>query len=126
MKKSFFKAGVMMFAGVAVAVSCLQLGSGRVEARPQYSAAFAEKYPNVDTSKDGKCAVCHGKGPDGKEDKKLRNDYGKAYGGAVGMKNAKKGDPAIAAAFDKIAGEKSSVEGKTFGDLLKDGKYPGK
>lgn len=125
MRKSLFKAGIAVIAGVAV-LALVQLTGGRADARPQYSAAFGEKYPSFQFNDTGKCRVCHGVGADGKEDKKIRNDYGKAYGAAVGGKNVKKGDPAIMAAFDKVANEKSSVDGKTFGDLIKEGKYPGK
>ena len=125
MKKSFLKAGIAVIAGVAL-VALVQLTSGEASARPQYSAAFGEKYPAFQFNDTGKCRVCHGVGADGKEDKKIRNDYGKAYGGAVGEKNAKKGDPKIAEAFGKIEGEKSGTDGKTFGDLIKAGTYPGK
>ena len=56
-----------------------------------------------------------------------RNDYGKAFGTALGpdAKSVKDADK-VKAALEKAAKEKSSTEGKTFGDLIKEGKLPGK
>ena len=56
-------------------------------------------------------------------DKKEKNNYGAAFGKALGAKNEKDGEK-IKAALIKAEGEKSAVDGKTFGDLLKDGKLP--
>jgi hypothetical protein len=89
------------------------------QARPGYSKAFAEKYPNLEAAKEAKCGVCH----DDPKSKKTRNDYGKAFGKDLGEKNSKDNDK-INAALDKVAGEPSAVAGKTYGDLIKDGKLP--
>ena len=68
-----------------------------------------------------KCAACH----NGGDDKKKRNDYGKALAAALGEKDVK--DPEkIKAALDRAVKEKSGTDGKTFGDLIKEGKLPGK
>jgi len=82
---------------------------------------FKKKYQNLGSlvSKT-KCYVCHAS-----KNKKKRNDYGKALKKIIGKKN-EKDIKKIIAALDKVAKEKSSVKGKTFGDLIKEGKLPGK
>ena len=91
-----------------------------VEARPKYFTVFKKQYPKVTEAKKVKCSVCHF----GKK-KKNRNDYGKTLEKLVGKKN-QKNNKKIKDAFKKAESVKSSTEGKTFGDLLKDGKLPGK
>lgn len=92
------------------------------QARPRYFSQFKKKYKKISTlAKKTRCFVCHAS----KKNKKERNDYGRALKGALGKKDEK--DIAkIVEAMDKAAREKSSVDGKTFGDLIKDGKLPGK
>jgi hypothetical protein len=134
-------AGLLLLGGI-VAVT---YWASQVQAMPQFKKAFQEKY--VDKSdnpafkaavKKASCFVCHVKG----EEKTVRNDYGKALskftGGTVNkdLKAAYEagGDAAkdakLAAvlkvlddAFDKVAAQKSP-SGKTYGDLIKDGKLP--
>jgi hypothetical protein len=118
MKKSLLKAGLLV-AGVALVVTVMQLGSEQAQARPGYSAAFAEMFPANAAAKEAKCNVCHMG-----NDKKTRNAYGVAVGTALGEKNVPKGDPKIKAGIEKANGEKSAVAGKTFGDLIKEGKLP--
>jgi hypothetical protein len=90
------------------------------EARPEYNKEFWDTYPSLkDLKENTKCDACHGK------EKKVRNDYGKAVGGALGETKVKDAEK-IKAALKKAEGEKSSTDGKTFGDLIKDGKLPGK
>ena len=106
---------------IAVAVAGLILASafaGGADARPAYKSAFEKKYPKVKENNKITCGVCH---PE--KSKKVKNDYGTALGKVI-KKNEKDKDK-IAEALGKIESEKSSVEGKTFGDLLKDGKLPG-
>ena len=90
-------------------------------ARPQYNKEFWAKYEKEigKQAESVKCGACHGK------DKKVRNDYGKALGTALDSKDQKDVDR-IKSALDKAAKEKSGTEGKTFGDLIKEGKLPGK
>lgn len=91
------------------------------EARPPYLAAFKETYANLsDKAAESKCMVCHFG-----ESKKNKNDYGKAMTTALGATNVKDTE-AIKAALKKAESEKSSTEGKTFGDLIKAGELPGK
>lgn len=107
----------------AVLAGCAMLSMTDVAmARPDYNKYFWEMYDKeIGTQKDtAKCNACHF----GSE-KKNRNDYGKAVGTAIGGKNEK--DAAkIKAGLEKAAKEKSATDGKTFGDLIKDGKLPGK
>lgn len=111
-----------MVCGAVVAGAMLWSLPQVAQARPDYNKTFWEVYKKeLGTQAEAvKCGVCHY----GTE-KKNRNDYGKAVGEAIGAKNEK--DAAkIKAGLEKAAKEKSATEGKTFGDLIKDGKVPGK
>ena len=113
-----------LMALVAVAGLMFVAAPQDAQARLQYSKALAAKYEKVkDAATEKKCAVCHGGDPLGKN-KKVRSDYAKALGKAIGKKN-EKGMDKINAAFDKVA--KMPVkkgEDTTYGDLLGDGKLP--
>jgi hypothetical protein len=117
MKTNLSTAGRLTFAGALVATLCLGLASS-ADARPDYLKAFKAKYPDLATMQGANCTICH----PGKE-KKVRNDYGKAVGGALGAAKVKDVEK-INAALDAAAAKPSAVEGKTFGDLIKDGKLP--
>ncbi|QDT66928.1 hypothetical protein [Calycomorphotria hydatis] len=109
------------------AATCIAFGAltmfvtpEEAQARPQYLKAFNAKYPAlVDQAKTEKCGVCHyGKS------KKNKDDYGKAMGSGLTKKNQK--DKAeIEAALTAAESMPSSVSGKSFGDLIADGKLPG-
>lgn len=91
------------------------------QARPKYFAEFKNAYGNLAAEADKvKCNVCHFG-----QEKKNRNDYGKAIADALGEKNVMDVEK-IKEALKKAEKEKSSTAGKTFGDLIKDGKLPGK
>lgn len=108
--------------GLAVAVAWSVIGVESAQARPQYKAGFEQEYPEVSEKNgtEGKvtCFVCH---PE--KEKKKRNAYGDALTKALG-KTMIKDKEEISKAFKKVEGEKSAVEGKTYGDLLKEGKLP--
>src|SRR5688572_21446926 len=91
------------------------------DARPQYFDTFKGQYQNVMEANKQKCNVCHyGKS------KKNRNNYGELFGKTLGQKNVPKGkQEPVMEALKKVEPEKSAVEGKTFGDLLKEGQLPG-
>ena len=101
--------GALAFGGIAQ----------QAQARPQYSKAFATLYAANTAAVEAKCKVCHG------DDKKVRNDYGMAVGKQLGEPKVMDVDK-INAALKKTEEQKSSVEGKTYGDLLKAGMLPAK
>ena len=112
---------------LALACAFVFIGSKPVFARAQYKAAFEKAYPDL-KKKLGKkisCAVCHPT-----KSKKERNDYGTAFGKTLmgkdvgGKKNDKDKDK-LKKTIEALAKEKSSTKGKTFADLIKDGKLPG-
>ena len=109
-KRLFAAVGALAFMGVAMMAP-------EAQARPQYLKGFITAYPDLaDAAKMKKCGICHPK------DKKMRLDYGKAVGSGLTKKN-EKADKAIAAAFEKAEGVKSS-SGATFGEMIKEGKLP--
>ncbi len=114
---------VAMVATAALFVAC---GSDAL-ARPKYKNLIDAKYPDLAKKHgtDGKlaCTVCHPK-IDGKDDKKVRNNYGAGLGKLLAKKNETDEDK-IKEALTKLEAEKSATEGKTFGDLIKDGTLPG-
>ena len=113
------KSGILMVVGVALLGSMLYFSIDSVEARPGYMKVFNAEYPDLEAAKEAKCNVCH----EGKS-KKMRNAYGKAVGAALGAKNVKEADK-VKEGLEEAAGKDSEVEGKTFGDLIKEGKLPG-
>lgn len=115
------KSGMWIALGMAVAGTALVSGPQDAQARPGYLKAFNTAYPSLkDAAETAKCGVCHFG-----EKKSNRNDYGKAMGEALGAKDIKDAK-ALEDALKKIETAKSGTEGKTFGDLIKDGKLPGK
>jgi hypothetical protein len=107
--------------GVAFAGAALVSAPQAAQARPGYLKAFNATYPALkDAAEGAKCGICHFG-----EKKTNRNDYGKAMGEALGAKDIKV-EKDIVDALKKAEAGKSSTEGKTFGDLIKDGKLPGK
>lgn len=103
--------------GILLACSWLAM-TNSADARPQYCKAFIGHYTNVKAAAQTKCGICHTG-----EDKKVRNNYGMALEAALPAKNCKD-ETAIKDALVKVESEKSAVDGKTFGDLLKAGELP--
>ena len=101
---------VVLFAGAMLI--------GQAQARPNYCKTFIAQYENVKDAKEIKCAVCHV----GKE-KKDRNIYGVTLTKLLGAKEVKE-EAKIKETLKKAESEKSAVDDKTFGDLLKEGKLP--
>lgn len=112
---------------LAVAGACLfaltVMSLNDAAARPKYASVMTKQYEDLAKKhgKNGKltCAVCHPS-----KSKKDRNNFGAAMTKALGEKNVKDEDK-IKEALVKLEKEKSATEGKTFGDLIKDGKLPG-
>ena len=121
--RKMLKVGSVWTLGAAMVAVMFVASSQQAEARPPFVGVFGKQYPALKGQvKKAKCGVCHPAANNKK--KKIRNDYGKALGKAIGKKNEK--DKAkVAAAMKKIESEKSGTEGKTFGDLIKEGKLPG-
>ena len=114
---------------LSVAVLLVLSASQVAQARPKYNTEFWGMYEKeIGKLKDEtKCAACH----NGGDDKKKRNDYGVAMtdalvGKDVGGKKNETDVAKIKKALEVIAKQKSGTEGKTFGDLIKEGKLPGK
>lgn len=110
--------------GMWSVAACFLLGTmwivaGTAQARSGYRKAFIAKYDKVKDAKTAGCAICHPS-----KDKKERNDYGQTLGKILAAKN-EKDSAKVETALKKTETSKSSVEGKTFGDLLKEGKLPG-
>ncbi len=122
------KAVCILIFGTVLALSVNGAG-----ARPLYNTEFKGKYykpDGTDVEKElakkidmAKCLVCHGK-KDGKEDKKVRNDYGKALGKLLNKDDAKNKEK-IKKALDTVYNEKVPDGTETFGDRIKAGKLPG-
>lgn len=90
---------------------CLTLDSA--QARPKFVDVFKETYPSVTAAATAKCGICHAG-----TDKKMRNEYGAAVGGAIGEKNEK--DLAkVKAALEKVAKDNPKWD-----EALKAGKLP--
>ncbi len=123
------KAGLFLICGSVVVALSVNWAS----ARPQFNAEFKGKYVKPDGTdvEKGfakkvdmvKCLVCHGK-KDGKEDKKVRNDYGKALNKLLNKDDAKN-KVKINKALDTVYDEKVPDGTETFGDRIKAGKLPG-
>ena len=109
---------------LSVAVICLfavSMFQSGAEGRAQYRGEFAKKYAKELGKTKVTCGACH---LDGGKNKKKRNNYGAALGAAVVKKNQK--DKAIIGkALDAAAKKESHIKGKSFGDLIKEGKLPG-
>lgn len=103
--------------GLALVGGVIIASADRAQARPQYLKAFTTQYPDVKDAGKVKCGVCH---PE--KSKKVRNAYGKAMGGGLGMKNQK--DKAKLTEALKKAESMKGEGGKTFGEQLKGGGLP--
>lgn len=102
-----------LFMTLVAGAIALGLSVDSAQARKPYLDEFLALYPNVAAAKESKCAVCHA--PDSK---KVRNDYGKAVGKALGMPNVKE------AAAIKAALETAAKDNPEFDKALKAGNLP--
>ncbi|QDU81269.1 hypothetical protein Pla110_30090 [Polystyrenella longa] len=112
-----------LIAGLMVTLTVV-MNSDSAQARPNYKKVITKTYEdNAEIKKLG-CLVCHPAKETGKGvNPKMRNLYGMAVGKALGEEKVKD-EEKIQAALEKAAGEKSEVEGKTFGDLIMEGMVP--
>lgn len=113
---------MLVLAIVAIAATGLMTPE-QVQARPKYHATFKAEYPKLDQEKvdtSVKCGICHG-GDKGAK-KKVLSKYAQELGKALGGKNVM--DEAKIKEALKAAEKGDAGNGKTYGDLLKDGKFP--
>jgi hypothetical protein len=98
----------------------LALPSPTAEARPQYFEEFKKVYePLAEAADMKKCGVCHGMGP-----KTERNAYGKAILSILGDERNVKEPKEITNALKAAEEKPSNIEGKTFGQLIQEGRLP--
>lgn len=112
MKKFFSALTVLAIFGASFAIQ------GEAQAQKVYLDVFKAEFPQVEEAAAKKCNVCH----EGRS-KKNRNVYGKAMAEALGAKKVKDKEK-IKASLKAIAEKPSQVEGKTFGELIAEGKLP--
>ncbi len=112
---------MFVLAVVAIVTSGL-LTPEQVQARQPYFNNFKETYSKLDSTKvdANKCGICHG-GEKGANKKKL-SKYAQELKAALGKTNIKDADEIKKAL--KTAEGKDAGDGKTYGDLLNDGKFP--
>ena len=102
--------------------AALLVPAPEAQARPKHMSIFAKLYEkelDKDLVKKTKCNVCHEKT---QKSKKFRNPYGMELSKL--MEKNEKDEAKVTEALKKAAEKKSCVEGKTYGDLIKDGKLP--
>lgn len=106
------------FGATVIGLAWCCLGE-KAEARKQYNDAFWMQYAEtIAVHKGVKCVACH----EG-ETKKVRNNYGKAVREKLDAADVKEPEK-IRAALIEAAKQPSAIDGKTFGDLIKEGKLP--
>ena len=119
--QNVLKLSTVLAVTVAICTVMVTTAPQKADARPLYYKEFGLKYKNLlQQAKKAKCNVGHIP----KQPKEKHNIYGealeKAFDGKKNLKDAKQ----IAKALEKAEKAKSAVEGKTFGDLIKEGKLP--
>ncbi len=98
-------------------------GADKAEARPQYVKPFGLLYQGdlgAGTIKKNRCDICHEKTQP--KNKKIRNPYGAEMAKLLGENE--KDQAVITKSLQDVADKQSCVSGKTYGDLIKDGKLP--
>ena len=103
------------------AVRCV--ADRRADARPKFAKIFDAHYEKEFAGKEVKtksCTVCHDKSSDNKQ---TPNAYGAAMTEFLKKKN-ESDEAVIRSAIKDTEAKPSAIEGKTFGDLIKEGKLP--
>lgn len=105
-------------AAVISSLAWMALGQ-TAEARPAFVKEFWNRYSQqLSAHNTQKCSLCH----EG-QNKKVRNNYGSALADKLGAKNVKNSQQ-IQEALKETEKEPSAIPGKTFGDLINEGKLP--
>ena len=112
------------FCMVLILAACVSVVPTPAFAIMQFADEFKAVYvkegtPLAAAVKAAKCNVCH-QG----ESKKNRNAYGQALAERLDKKEDAKNVEKIRQALAEVAALPSAVEGKTFGDLIAEGKLP--
>jgi hypothetical protein len=112
---------MLVLAAVAMG-ACGLMTPEQAQARQPYFNNFKELYTKLDSAKvdETKCGICHG-GEKGANKKKL-SKYAQELKSALGKSNVK--EPEDIKKALKAVEAKDAGDGKTYGDLLKDGKFP--
>lgn len=94
----------------------------QVQARPKYSEKFKATYATelADNQDNKSCVICHSEET---EKKSVRNNYGDAIKETLKGKNVKDSD-SIVKALREAEEMPSAVPGKTFGELIREGRLP--
>ena len=79
------KKGFLCVVALVFGLGMIGMIADQADARPKYLGGFIKKYPGVKAeASKAKCGICH---PE--KDKKVRNDYAKAFGKGLPEKNTK-------------------------------------
>ena len=89
--------------------------------RPKYAKTFLTTYEKefAGNPESTKCVVCHLPG----DKKSLRNNYGDAVAESLRMRNVEDQE-VVKQALRETEPKPSAIEGKTFGDLIREGRLP--
>lgn len=110
--------GLLCAAALVMVLGVVGMVADQAQARPQYLKSFLDTYPALkEEASKVKCGACH---PE--TDKKVRNDYAMAFGKGLTDKNLKEEEGIKKALTDAEAAK--NADGKTYGDLIKEGKLP--
>ena len=109
-------------AGSLVVLSMSLLPGPLIQARPTYSEKFKATYATelADNQDNKSCVVCHSAET---PKKSVRNNYGDAIKETLKGKNVKDSD-SILNALREAEEMPSAVPGKTFGELIREGRLP--
>ena len=116
--QNFLKVGSNRLLCTAAVAILLSATTYKAKAHPPFLPLFNKQYKHLaEQAKQAKCIVCHRKKDN--KDKKRFNNYGRALERVIEKNKGK-----IVNIFEKVEGERSAIKGKTFGDLIKEGKLP--
>ena len=107
---------------LALCAAALLIPAPEAQARPKHLSIFSKLYEkelDKETIKKSKCNVCH---EQKEKSKKFRNAYGLELSKLLGKNE--KDEKKVIEALQEAAKKQSCVEGKTYGDVIKEGDLP--
>ncbi len=125
------KFALTLVAAAIVVGSTINTAHAIAPFKKEFDALYVKDSKNEDfvaAAKKANCLICHGKNAEGKDDKKVRNAYGKALDKLLDKKEDAKNVEKIKSALETVAKEKSNPDdpsSPTFGELISQGKLPG-